>query len=119
MVTRYLHSIANRVRGLRGFFSWLAARHYTHDNVLKNLRLPKTTQTIIEPLTPEEIEVLFSDINENTAFGSRNTAILALFLDTGLRLSEVVNLKEEDVHLDQHYVKVMGKGARRSTSSSW
>jgi len=106
------HTIANRVRGIRGFFSWLAAKGYTDDHVLKDLRLPKTTQTIIEPLTLEEIDLLFSNINENTAFGSRNTAILALFLDTGLRLSELVNLKEKDVHLDQRYVKVMGKGSK-------
>jgi len=106
------HTVANRVRAIRGFFSWLAAKGYTEDHALKDLRLPKTTQTVIEPLTAEEIELLFSSINENTAFGSRNTAILALFLDTGLRLSELVSLKEEDVHLDQRYVKVMGKGSK-------
>lgn len=106
------HSIANRVRGLRGFFSWLAAKRYTEENVLKNLRLPKTTQIVIEPLNPEEVILIFSNINEDTALGARNAAIMALFLDTGLRLSEVVNLNEEDVHLDQRYIKVMGKGAK-------
>jgi integrase/recombinase XerC/integrase/recombinase XerD len=106
------HTIANRVRGIRGFFSWLAAKGYTEDHVLRDVRLPKTAQTVIEPLTAEEIELLFSSINENTALGSRNVAILALFLDTGLRLSELVNLREEEVHLDQRYVKVMGKGSK-------
>jgi len=106
------HTIANRVRGLRCFFSWLAEKRYTQESVLKNLRLPKTTQTVIEPLNPEEIELLFSSINEDTTLGARNAAILALFLDTGLRLSEITNLKHEDVHLDQRYVKVMGKGSK-------
>ncbi|MFO7772789.1 MAG: tyrosine-type recombinase/integrase [Dehalococcoidia bacterium] len=106
------HTIANRVRGLKGFFSWLAAKRYTEENVLTNLRLPKTTQIVIEPLNPEEVKLIFSNINEDTALGARNAAIMALFLDTGLRLSEVVSLNEEDVHLDQRYVKVMGKGAK-------
>jgi len=106
------HTVANRVRGLRGFYSWLAERRYTKENVFNNIRLPKTTQIVIEPLTPEEVKLVFSNINEDTALGARNTAIMALFLDTGLRLSEVVNLKQEDVHLDQRYVKVMGKGSK-------
>ena len=42
--------------------------------------------------------------------GARNTAIFTLILDTGLRLSEVVTLKYDDVHLDSRYVKVIGKG---------
>ena len=102
------HSIGNRVRGLRGFFSWLAAKRYAEENVLTNIRLPKTTQTSIEPLDPEEGRPIFSNINEDTALGARNTAIMAVFLDTGLRLSQLVNLKEEDVHLEQRYVKVRG-----------
>jgi integrase/recombinase XerC/integrase/recombinase XerD len=106
------HSIANRVRGLRGFFSWLAAKRYTEENALTNIRLPKTTQIIIEPLNPEEVRLIFNNINEDTALGARNTAIMALFLDTGPRLSELANLREEDVHLDQRYIKVMGKGAK-------
>ncbi|MFP3975691.1 MAG: tyrosine-type recombinase/integrase [Dehalococcoidia bacterium] len=51
-------------------------------------------------------------MNHNTTIGSRNAAMLTLFLDAGLRLSELVNVKEADVHLDQHYVKVLGKGAK-------
>lgn len=78
------HSVANRVRGLRGFFSWLAAKRYTEENVLTNIRLPKTTQIIIEPLDPEEVSLILSNINEVTALGARNTAIMALFLDAGL-----------------------------------
>jgi site-specific recombinase XerD len=58
-----MHSIANRVRGLRDFFSWLAAKRYTEENVLKNIRLPKTTQIIIESLNPEEVNLIFSFIN--------------------------------------------------------
>jgi len=106
------HTVANRVRGLRGFYSWLAERRYTKENVFNNIRLPKTTQIVIEPLTPEEVKLVFSNINEDTALGARNTAIMALFLDTGLRLSEVVNLKQEDVHLghtDVYGRMVLGK----------
>ena len=106
------HSIANRVRALRGFFSWLAWKGYTKEHALADFKPPKTAKTMIEPLTPQEVNQLFSNINQSTTLGARNAAIIALFLDTGFRLSELVSLKEHDVHLEQRYAKVMGKGAK-------
>jgi len=106
------HTLNNRVRALRAFFPWLAHEGYTDRNLLAGLRPPKVAQTVIEPLTAEEVERLFSRINQNTMLGARNAAILALLLDTGLRLSELVTLKVQDVHLDLRYVKVLGKGAK-------
>jgi site-specific recombinase XerD len=105
-------TVANRVRALCGFFSWLAWKRYTADNVLADFKPPDTGEVIIEPLTPQEVNQLFTKINQNTSLGVRNGAILALFLNTGIRLSELANLKERGVHLEQRYVKVMGKGAK-------
>ena len=48
----------------------------------------------------------------NTVLGARNTAIVSLMLDTGLRLSETASLKAQGVHLEPRYVKVMGKGSK-------
>jgi len=105
-------TLNNRVRALRAFFSWLAREGYTDTNILANMKPPKVAQTIIEPLTVEEVDRLFSVINQKTVLGARNAAMVALLLDAGLRLSEMVNLKTQDVHLEQRYVKVMGKGAK-------
>ena len=80
--------------------------------MLKNLKQPRTADQIIEPLTQEEIGRLFSAVNPNTFLGSRNTALISLMLDTGLRLSEVADLKEPDIHVEGQYVKVMGKGSK-------
>ena len=104
------HTLNNRVRALRAFFAWLHRRGYTEEHRLKDLRPPKVTQKVIEPLTPEEIKQIFASINPNTLLGARNMAIYTLMLDTGIRLSEVATLKDEDVHLQDHYVKVLGKG---------
>ena len=106
------HTVANRVRGLKGFFSWLHRQGYTESNLLEKLKVPKTDQKLVEILTSKEVDRLFSAINANSAFGARNTAMVALFLDTGLRLSELSNLKEDDVHMDDRYIKVMGKGSK-------
>ena len=106
------HTVANRVRGLKGFFSWLGRQGYTEVTVLEKLKVPKTDEKLVETLTAKEVDRLFSVINANSALGARNTATVALFLDAGLRLSELANLKEDDAHLDDRYVKVLGKGSK-------
>ena len=80
--------------------------------MLKDLRTPKTVALVIEPLNQEEVSKIFSGINASTALGARNTALLSLMLDMGLRLSETANLAEADVHLEERYVKVLGKGGK-------
>ena len=106
------HTIVNRVRALKAFFAWLARLGYTQKNVLENLRTPKALERVIEPLTKEEVDKLFGAINPSSAMGARNSSLLSLMLDTGLRLSEVASIKESDVHLGDHYVKVLGKGSK-------
>ncbi len=110
--TLSVQTLNNRVRALRAFFSWLARENYTSENLLAGLKPPKVIETVIEPLTVDEIGKLFRNINQDTALGARNTAMLSLLLDTGLRLSEMTTLKVQDVHLDSKYVKVLGKGGK-------
>ena len=104
------HTVNNRVRALRAFFAWLHRREYAECNRLEKLRPPKVRQKEIEILTDDEIERIFSCLDPDTELGSRNTAIFSLMLDTGLRLSEAVTLRYADVHLEDQYVKVLGKG---------
>ena len=104
------HTVNNRVRAIRAFFNWLYQEDYTECHRLEKVKPPKTRRKVIEILTDEEIERTFANINPNTVLGARNTAIYSLMLDTGLRLTEVVTLKYQDAHLDNRYVKVLGKG---------
>ena len=106
------NTVNNRVRALRAFFAWLNRKGYTKDHVLKDVRPPKMVTKVIEPLTTEEIKRMFATMNPNTAMGARNTALYSLMLDTGLRLSEVAHLEEVGVHIEERYVKVLGKGSK-------
>ena len=104
------HTISNRVRALRAFFNWLHWQGYTEEHLLKRMRPPRLPQLVVEPLTDDEVARLFRHLDPGTGVGARNIAILALFLDTGLRLSELVSVTLEDLHMDEQYVKVRGKG---------
>ncbi len=106
------HTVANRVRALKAFFARPARKGYTSDDLLRGVRSPRTVEQVIEPLNEEDIRKIFSWINANTVLGARNSALVSLMLDTGLRLSEAAYLQESDVRLEGRYVKVLGKGGK-------
>ncbi|HEY87140.1 MAG TPA: tyrosine-type recombinase/integrase [Dehalococcoidia bacterium] len=105
-------TVQNYVRTLRPFFSWLYREGYTEENILERLRPPRIPQKMVEVLTNGEVSNILNCIDNNTTSGSRDKAVVITFLDTGLRLSELIGLKFDDAHIDQGYLKVMGKGAK-------
>jgi site-specific recombinase XerD len=100
------------VRVLKAFASWLHAEGYTTENRLQNLKLPKAPATIMEPLTPEEINKIIASIDKKSSSGARNHAIFETMLDTGLRSSETAGITLGNLNLADGFIKVMGKGAK-------
>jgi site-specific recombinase XerD len=105
-------TVQGSTRALKVFSTWLYSEQYTEENELANLKMPKAPTRMIEPLTSEEIEKLVSIQNHLTALGSRNVAILMTLLGTGIRESELSNLDFMDAHIEQGYLKVLGKGSK-------
>ena len=103
-------TVAGHVRALKGFSTWLHEEEYIADNVLRRLAKPKVPFRVVEVLTDEEVKKLFQVLDPNTGVGARDAAILTVFLDSGLRLSELVGLRVQDVHIPQAWLKVDGKG---------
>ncbi|MFC2034219.1 tyrosine-type recombinase/integrase [Chloroflexota bacterium] len=106
------YTVQTKARALKGFSSWLFGENYIVENVLALLKIPKAPIKLIKPLTTEEINLLVSVQNPLTAIGSRNLAILITLLGTGIRVSELSNLRFEDSHIEEGYIKVMGKGSK-------
>lgn len=106
------YTVANRVRALKAFFTWVHSKGYTAMDILTELKEPRTPDLLIETLNVQEIDSIYAAMNPNTLFGARNTAIISSCLDTGLRLSELASLNDGDVHLSEQYVRVMGKGSK-------
>jgi site-specific recombinase XerD len=105
-------SVQNYVRGLRAFFSWLHREGYTEENILAQLKPPKVPQKLVNVLTQEEVTCILSCMDGDTASGCRDVAMAVTFLDSGLRLSELTGIHLVDAHIDQGYLKVMGKGSK-------
>ena len=102
-------NVRNHVRVLRAFASWLYREDYTVENVLTRLKAPTAPKKVLETLSEEEIKRLFASLGHNTVAGCRDAAMLLLFLDTGLRCAELIGLATDDVHIQDQWLKVMGK----------
>jgi len=97
-------------RGLRAFTRFLYQENY----VKNEIRLPKVKQphTTISPLNPSQMKAILHSFDTKTYLGMRNYTIIRLFLDTGMRLSELSQLQLNEVNLEEGFVLVHGKGAK-------
>lgn len=107
------HTINSYVRALRAFSQWLTDEGYTSEPILKRLRAPKMTKKTPIPLCAEEIADIVCALNPRTEIGARDQAIFLLLLDTGMRAGEICNLRLSDLHLDDGYAIVLGKGRKQ------
>jgi site-specific recombinase XerD len=105
-------TIQGYARTLKAFFSWATIEGYLAQNPTQRLRIPKAPKAIIETFSDDQIHRLLRVIDQRSAVGFRDHCIILVFLDTGIRLSELVTLELPNLHLDQAYFKVMGKGAK-------
>lgn len=105
-------TVSWHVRGLRAFATWLFDEGHTTENILKRLKAPKVPDLEVDILSKEEITDILKTFNHHTEIGSRDLAIFCTFLDTGMRAGELANVRMGDLHLDQGYIVVYGKGKK-------
>ncbi len=104
-------SLAHHITVVNSFYEFLVREKVIENNPCLNIILPKLPQKLPNYLTEEEINKLL-DINLVTPFDYRNKAMLELLYATGLRISELVNLKITDIDLHNCFVRVFGKGKK-------
>jgi len=104
------YSVQGYVRSIKAFWSWLTLEGYASQNVMHRLRLPKVPKKVVATFAPEQIDKLLRTLDAKTASGFRDRVIMLILLDTGIRLSELVGLRLEDVDSEQSCFLVRGKG---------
>ncbi|MCK4369275.1 MAG: tyrosine-type recombinase/integrase [Dehalococcoidales bacterium] len=76
---------------------------------MKRLRAPRLSKLILPSLTREQVSCLLDGLDN-----ARDRAIIAMFTESGLRLSELVNIKPQDIDWKTGTVKIMGKGRKEA-----
>ena len=106
------NSISKNLSSLRSYYKFLTEEKVVLNNPFKNISNPKKDKKLPDFLNYEEINKLFDSADTKTPLGLRNRCILELLYDTGIRVSELVNLKINDIEFDKKTINILGKGKK-------
>lgn len=95
---------------LRAFYVFLIDRHHRVDNPVSVLSNPKVPKKLPTSLSEDEVEALLSAPNPEIALECRDKCMLEVLYATGLRVTELVSLRLDQISLQQGVVRVTGKG---------
>lgn len=95
-----------RIRTLRAFLRFCYKEGYVLHPIHEDLKILRTPQDLIESFTAEEIRMMLSVIEKDSYTGFRDALIIQFLLDTMVRVSELIAIKKENVHLDDGFVKL-------------
>lgn len=105
-------SAARHLVTVRGFYKYLVQEKIIKHDPAKLVDLPKSGLKLPDVLSVTEIKLLLDLPDTNTPLGLRNAAMLELLYASGLRVSELVNLKLLDLNTEAGFVRVIGKGSK-------
>jgi len=101
-----------RYGALRQFFKWAVEEREIPESPMANMKPPSVPEVEVPVVADEDLAKLLKACEGTGYEQRRDTAILRLLIDCGLRLAEVTNLQVEDIDWDHEVVAVMGKGSR-------
>lgn len=105
-------SRARHLVTLRGFYKFLVQEKVLKNDPARTVDLPKSTHKLPDVLSIQEVNRLLSTPELKRPTGVRDAAMLELLYASGLRVSELINLKLLDVNLDAGFVRALGKGSK-------
>jgi integrase/recombinase XerD len=104
------YSQARIISGLKSFFNFLQLEYNFENNPAALIETPRLERKIPDVLDLAEIDNLINAIDLSQAEGTRNKAMLEVLYGCGLRVSELINLKISNLHLEIEFIKIEGKG---------
>jgi integrase/recombinase XerC len=106
-------SVARKLACLKSFFKYLQKTKVLRANPAANVAAPKVDKRLPQYLDEQSVSDLMHQPDVSTTIGIRDAAILELFYSTGIRLSELINLRISDVDFQSGTIKVTGKGSKQ------
>ncbi|OJV44913.1 MAG: tyrosine recombinase XerD [Bacteroidales bacterium 36-12] len=106
-------SQARIISGIKSYYHFLIYKNKRSDDPTELLESPKIGFRLPEVLTVEEIDEIISAIDLSKQEGQRNKAIIEVLYGSGIRVSELINLKISNLNIDEGYMLVEGKGSKQ------
>jgi integrase/recombinase XerD len=105
-------SRARHLVTIRGFYRFMVQEKILKHDPTRLIDLPKSGLKLPDVLSVEDVKLLLSIPDTNIPAGSRDAAMIELLYAAGLRVSELINLKLQDVNMEAGFVRVFGKGSK-------
>ena len=105
-------SIRRKISSLKGFYKFLVRNNKASDNPFNYVTLPKIEKKLPQYLNYNELLDIFRSIEISDIYSLRDRLIMELLYTTGVRVSELVNIKLCDISLPDRYINIMGKGRK-------
>lgn len=110
------HTLHGYAQSVKTFMLWCSENDWCQEKVGKRVSMPQVDKRIIHTFTLRQIEQLYAACSKEylSYLRARDIAVLSVLLDTGMRASELCNIKVEDLHMvpNDSYVKIFGKGRK-------
>lgn len=106
-------TISRMVASIKAFYKYLLSKKLVEENITNGADIPKVNRKDPIVLTTKEIEKLLEQPNLNDLKGQRDKAMLELLYVTGMRVTELISLKVDDINISNLYVKVKKKNTER------
>jgi len=106
-------SISRKISAIKSYITFLEKFNYSSDNYSELITIPKKTRILPKVMTEKEINQLIKHVEINTKKNLRDDALIELLYSTGLRVSEVANLKIGDINFEKSEIKILGKGNKQ------
>lgn len=103
---------SNRYRALQQFFRWAVDEGEIKASPMGNMKAPKVPEQPADVLSIEDIQKLLRACQGNSFDDKRDTALVRLLIDTGMRRAEIAGLNVDDIDWEAQTLRVMGKGGR-------
>lgn len=103
-------SLSRKLTAIKGFHQFLLIENELDTNVAYDIESPKVDKTLPQVLSVQEVIKIIEAVKGTDPLSIRNQALLELIYGSGLRVSELLDLKIADIHLLEGYVRVLGKG---------
>lgn len=98
------------ISGIKGFFKYLLLENCIKKNPVSLLEAPKIGRKLPQILSIHEIDLIIGQIDLSKPEGQRNKSIIETLYGCGLRVSELCNLKLSDLHFEEEFIQIIGKG---------
>lgn len=105
-------SVARALAALRGMYRFFTSEKWVREDPTENVENPRLWSNLPKTLTFSEVEDLLAAPDRNDPAGLRDAAMLELLYATGLRVSELIRVRVDDLVLDAGFLRTIGKGSK-------